>query len=369
MLQKLFGWMGWPGAMLVVLVAIGLLGSAGTVFIGAPFAAIPIFDLFALLLAPFPTLVCYAGVALLAFLVLRPTLALLVRKCLVVQWTAWILAVVATAIVGIAIPRSWNAAAGLKVTAIQNRPPAISLPRGGAIALVEWGSPDNVRCQVLCLSLLLQGQAREVDVVATEHEPPPLAVLPGKRFTLKPNTRNCLEGMRDYTRLPMSKSPERHNDFISRDFVPVEYGECLESLQVPIDTAQQVTLVDWRRPDLSEDAHRPGFFGATSLMRTVTPAAGRPSVVHEARYRAGWRYDVPLFISPYDGNAGSGTYFSPSISISYFREQGFPDVLSRRHWHLLENSESIGKATAAWLDMVVAPGTFSGRHRVVSNFP
>ena len=136
-------------------------------------------------------------------------------------------------------------------------------------------------------------------------------------------------------------------------FLPAEYGRCLDSQAVSVDPARQVTLTEWVGQDSPDDAHRLGYSGPVSVVRTVVPVAGRTPLIQQARYRAGWRYDMPLAIWPYAGNAGFGSYFSPSIAISYFRERGFPEPFSPRYWRLLEGSEAMGHDTAAWLDTVV----------------
>lgn len=352
MIEKLFQWAGWPGVLLIAALVIGLSGSVATILIGAPCASIPFFDLFALLLAPFPSLACYGVAACLVFIVLRSILGLLIQRPLLAQWTAGAVAILATASAGIGLPKFYNFEAGIRAPSAQQTPAAISLARGGEVALIGNGQAPYVRCGSICLSLLVQGQADAVLAADTTDEPQSLATLPGKRFTLTTQTRACLVGKRDYT-VGGWTSDARHENFIQIGAVPIEYDRCLDVQNTVVDPARQPTFVEWTG-DLQTQTPKVGYFGPVNLVRTVMPSSGGLPIVHEARYRSGWMYDDPLFIWPYGGNAGSGSYFEPLISISYFREPGFPDVLSPRFWRLIQGSESMGQKTAIWLDGVVA---------------
>ena len=329
LIKQWVAWMGWPGGAIAGLVLVGLIGSAGTVWIGGPMAAIPFLDLVALLLAPFPTVVCYGLAALLAFLALRLGLGWTRLSQRAAQRWAAGLAVLGVAMVGFGVPLGWNFAAGIRAQTAQTLPAAVAAPRGGEIALVEQGDARYVRCEAVCLSLLLEDQAAAVEVAASLDEPAPLAVLPGRRFRLTAQTRQCLAGMRDYDGLAGQTSDERHEDFVRNGFLPAEYGRCLDSQAVSVDPARQVTLTEWVGQDSPDDAHRLGYSGPVSVVRTVVPVAGRTPLIQQARYRAGWRYDMPLAIWPYAGNAGFGSYFSPSIAIRRMSARPGPRTVTR----------------------------------------
>ena len=222
MIKWFFDWAGLPGAIIVGLLLAGTIGSAATIWIGAPMWVIPFFDLLAELLMPFPTVASYAATGLLAFAVLRLASGLFVRRPEATPWVAGILTVVALAVTGFCLPMYWNAAAGLTTTSVHAMPQPITLPKGSEIALIEWGEPSSVHCNGLCLSLLLEGQARAVEMAATQREPGSLAVLPAKRFTLTPQTRTCLTGIRDYA-LPGDNTTERHDEF--KLGLPIEYDK------------------------------------------------------------------------------------------------------------------------------------------------
>jgi hypothetical protein len=162
--------------------------------------------------------------------------------------------------------------------------------------------------------------------------------------------------MRDYTARGSSVK-ERHEDFVRLGLAPIEYDTCLDKNEISVDPSLQMTLVEWIGDSPPEQMNKPGFSGAVAVIRTVVPVNGQAPQIRQARYREGWKYDEPLFIMPYAGNAGSGSYFSPSISISYFREPGFPDAFSPRFWRLLQDSEQLGQRTAALLDTLVKPRT------------
>ena len=356
MIRNFFKWAGWPGTALVALLTVGVIGSVATVWVGAPMAAIPLLDFLALLLAPFPTLVCYVVVALLLYVALRLFVEAMTRQRRVSEWAAGILTLVIVTTLGIGLPRLLNAAAGLTAPPAQDAPSAVALPKGGSIALVENGDPRYARCNALCLSLLLQEQVHAVDVVETPREPAPRAVLPGRRYMLTAQTQKCLTGMRDYT-VWRSSAKERHEDFVKLYFAPIEYDTCLDRHEITFDPSLQTTLVEWIGDSPPEQTNKPGFSDAVAVVRTVAPVNRQALQIHQTRYRAGWKYDEPLFIMPYAGNAGSGSYFSPSISISYFREAGFPDAFSPRFWRLLQDSEQLGQKTAALLDTLVTRRT------------
>lgn len=348
MLKCIRKWLGLPGLVLMGALIFGLVGLLGTILV-SPMATIPFFDLFALLFDPFPTVVLYSAAALLAYLGIRGILWPLPINRSVSQWMAAASAVGLIIAVGYLLPSSWNFAAGLVPPVLQSQPEAVSIPNGGAIALIDHGEAQYVRCDAICLSLLIQERVKFVEVASILRQPSLFEALPGKRYMLNALTRNCLKGKRDYAFT--ENEADRHEQF--QGSLPIEYDTCLDSRDVIVKPELQTTIVEWVEGDKGEDNPKPGFSGPVSIIRTIVPQSGRQPVVHEAQYRAGYRYVTPLYLGSYAGNAASGSYFSPTISISYFREPGFPDTLEPRFWKFLTGSEELGRKTASWLDGVV----------------
>lgn len=350
MLKRIEILVGQPGMVLVMGLICGLVGSLGTVLV-SPMAAIPFLGLFAILFDSFPTVVCYCVAALFAYMGIKSLLGLLPLNRSLGQWFALASAVGLVVAVAYRLPNSWNAAAGLVPPVPQARPEAVAIPEDGVIALIEYGEAEYVRCDSPCLALLSAGKLKAVEVVATLQEPAPLAKLPGKRFTLSGRTEKCLSGQRDYTF--ETKDEARHNEFIRLGGLPIEYDTCLNSQDVIVDPTQQATLTEWRSSDKGADSSNPGYSGGVGVIRSVLPKNGRDPVIREARYRSGYRYVSPLYLTSFDGNAGSGSYFSPRIALSFFQEPNFPDTLAPPFWSLLANGENLGRKTAMWLDGVV----------------
>jgi hypothetical protein len=310
--------------------------------------------LVALLFDPFPTILLYSSTALVSYLAIRQILWLLPIMKNVVQWIAGASAVGLVLAVGFHLPNSWNLAAGLVRPIPQDRPPAIAVPSGGTIALiVDNASPA---CGALCLTLLIQEKVQFVEVAAPNHEPSRLEALPGMRYSLKPETRTCLKGMRDYTFLV--ENADRLQQFLESDSFPIEYYTCLKQSDVLVRPEQQTTLVERIGGSEEPGDQTVGFLNRISLIRTVVPQGeGQPPKIREARYRSGYRYLEPLYFSSFQGNAGMGGYFSPTIAISHFQEPGFLDWSEPRFWQSLIGSEELGRKTAAWLDGVVDKGS------------
>ena len=352
MLKRINAWLGFPGMVLNGLLIFGLIGTFGAILV-APLSMIPLIELVALLYDPFPTILLYSSGALVTYLVIRQILWLMPIMKSVMQWIAGAFAVGLVVTVGFHVPSSWNQAAGLVSPVPQDRPPAIAVPSGGTIALiVDDAGPE---CGSLCLTLLIQEKVQFVEVAATQREPTRLEALPGIRYSLKPQTSTCLKGMRDY--VFSGEDADRFQYFLKSDFFPIEYYSCLEQIDVIVRPERQVTLVEWIGGSEESGDQKVGFLNRISLIRTVVPQGeGQPPKIQEARYRSGYRYLEPLYFSSFQGNAGMGGYFSPTIAISHFQEPGFLDWSEPRFWQLLTGSEELGRKTATWLDGVVDRG-------------
>ena len=346
--KKVANWLGLPGLVIMGMLVFGIGGLIGAILTSS-IAAIPIVGLLALLFEPFPTVVLYSAAALLAYVWVRTILAFLPIGQRLLQWLAAISAVVLITALGYFLPESWNASAGLVPPVPQSQPQAVDIPNGGAIAFIDHGEAQYVRCDAICLSLLMQGRVKFVEVAATLRQPSLFEALPGKRFMINAKTRDCLKGKRDYAFT--ENEVDRHEEFLGG--LPIEYDTCLDSENVTVRPELQTTIVEWIEVGNGENDPKPGFSGVVSIIRTIIPQRGRKPQVHEARYRAGYRYIRPLYISSYAGNAASGSYFSPAVAISYFTEPGFPDTLEPRFWRFLKGSDEVGAKTASWLDGVV----------------
>lgn len=350
--------MGWPGAILVWALGIGVVGSVLAIVIGAPLAVIPIIGLVAFLFYPFPTLAAYAAVALVAFVGLNAGLRVSTRRPRLSQKLAGALSVAAVIAGGWIAPQALNRAAGLKAPPVQTAPKPVAIPAGGTIALIEQGDPkyaQYARCESLCLSLLLQGEVMAVDIAQTLTPPGPLETAPGHRFTLNARSRDCLKGRRSYR----YSGGHDLSEWSVRGFkvaAPVEWQACIDKTPVTIDPTRQLTIIDWDLTESGGEKEQPGYSIALAVVRTVVPSSAGAPVIHEARYRGGWRYGVPFSIWPYGGNAGSGGTFAPRIAIDYFRDPGFPDRLDGGEWwRLLAKSDALATDTMTWLDTVLAP--------------
>ena len=353
MLKGGWEWLGQPGRLLALVLAFSLVGLIGTiVFAGA--AAIPIIGLVALPFTPFPTAVLYLVATLMAYLAFREFLWRLPLSRTSAGWISAALATGSIVSTAICLPSTWNNSAGLTRPKPQSRPTAVAIPDGGTIALIDKGDPRYVGCNALCLSLLVQGRVKLVQMVSTLQEPSSLKALPGKSYSLNANSRDCLTGKPDYAFAQAEK--DRQQEFITHNYLPVDYDGCLDKRDVMVTPSQQTTLVEWLGIDgeKGDGTEGVGFTGPIGLLRTIVPQGdGLPPVIREARYRSGYRYVTPLFLNPFAGNAGSGSYFAPSIATSYFEEPGFPDALESRFWKMLAGSEDLGITTAHWLDGIV----------------
>ncbi len=353
MFTRIRGWLGRPGMLLIWPMLIGFFGSLLTIYL-APTAAAPIFGLFALLFEPFPTIFCYSAVALFAYVVLRGALWRLPLSRSIVQWVAAASAAGMVLTIGYLLPSSWNAAGGLVPPSQQSRPVAVVLPQNGVIAFVSRGYPQGGRCGPICLSLLLQNKASTVIVASVDHEPAPLESLHATKYMLNAQTKSCLTGKPDYSGYGDTES--RHRDFMESDSVLLEYDDCIDSQEVTVTPANQITVVDWVDADYHGDGTTIGYSGSVSVVRTVVPQRGGQPVIHEVRCRAGNHYVTPLFIATYAGDAGSGSYLAPSVAISYFQEPGCSERPYVTFWKRVAGSEDIGQKTASWLDGVVKHG-------------
>ncbi len=346
MIGKLLGYPGlillWPLIIgVVVLISIVLIGSWAIVF--APVAVIPVF----LLVLWLPTFIVYNAAALVVYLIVRLGVWLLSIGWMGTQWIAGAIAVGLTVVAGYLLPNTWNSAAGLQLPIAQHRPPALAIPNGGTIAFIDQGHPETAYCDGLCLSLLIQERVKFVDVASTLREPRPLEALTGKRYSLTPQTRNCLKGMPDYT-FKVDKD-NRLGELIEPPVFPSEYNACLNNRDIVVKPEQQTTLVEWVGENESSRKPKAGFSGPVSVIRAVIPQGlTKPPIIREARYQSGYRYDTPLHLQPFDG-----WRFSPTIATTYFKEPGFLDANTPRFWSFLIGSEELGRKTALWLDGVV----------------
>jgi hypothetical protein len=334
MLKKIELWLGHPGMVLAWLLIIGLIGTVGAILV-APFAAIPLVRVVTLPFDPFPTVVVYSAAALAAYLVIKQMLRFLPIKASVTQWTAGISAATLVVSVGYHLPNSWNVGAGLDQRNSQDRPLAIAIPNGGTLALIDHGNPKYISSDNVCFTLLLQETVKFVEVASTLREPSPLQGLPGKRYSLKPQTRTCLKGMRDYAFSKGDK--ERHQEFLESAGLPIEYHSCLNEEEITLRPEQQTTIVQWLNEQGDVEGQKVGFSRPVRLFRTIVPQGdGRSPAIQEARYRSGYRYVSPLYFSSYQGNAGMGTFFSPSIATSHFVEPGSPDSSEPLFWGMFD---------------------------------
>lgn len=350
-IDRAAAWGGAPIKLLLVAIALSLAGSILTI-LATPMAAIPIVDFLISPIFVFPTVFCYSVAGFVAYVALRPTVGLICPWPSGAQWLALAFALAAVGAVGFGAPKLLNSAVGLKTATRQMKPPPVALQRGQPIALISYGVPEYASCEALCLSLLVSGEAAAVEVASSTKEPGPMEVLGGKRFRLKSDFKGCMSGKPAYYLTANSSREVRQRLF--ELVLPREYAECLHVESVIVDPARQLTLVEWIGSDEIETPRRLGYSGNVAIVRTVTPSVGRRPQVREARYRAGWKYTEPFFIFPYAGNAAVGSYFSPSISIEYFQDLGFPDSLAPRLWSLISDGASLRESTTAWLDTVVA---------------
>ncbi len=331
-------WMGWPYWVLAWLLGIGLLGTVGAM-VSAGLAMIPIIGLVALIFLPFVNLAAYAAPTLGLGLLLRLLLGL-VAPAWLAQWLSVAIAVTMVGWAAFALPQAWNRGAGIQPAAAPRLPAPVTLAPGAAIAMIEQGPGDHLewrRCESLCQTLLIEGKASAVLVAESPRLPQPGVALPAMRFTLRPDSFDCLASR---------KPPFAPSDPLDFAKFGSNYADdvkaCIPGTPARLDPGAQVTLVNWDKR-VEDNQRSIGTNGFMTIM-TITPVAGTRPRIARAQFRSGMQYQVPLRVWPFAGNASTGGFFALNLETSYFEDKGRPDdvMAAPVFWTLVSGAMPMG---------------------------
>ncbi|MFN4096805.1 MAG: hypothetical protein ACK4GG_08570 [Sphingomonas sp.] len=335
-------------------IVIALIGSAATATIGASIAMIPLIELLAIPLFPFPTVTIYLIAVTCLYLVIALPLAWVGFDGFWVRRGALAAAVFLAFFTGWAVPAHLNQRAGIGSDAGKTKTSwrAMSFGSPRPIALVEVGTGFfESKCDAACLSLLVTGRAPEVVVARSQKQVERGAMVTGIAFRLARDWQNCLARLPDYAGIVRSFPTDRRSNFLEFGLdVPFAAGlpHCLEQRRVRFRVGALPTLTDWRsgQPE-PKDLGLIGWQSEHARQQIFQPDGSSA----ERRFRVGYRYAAPALIMPYGGNAGTGGTFEPR----WWRDriQNYPEPGMDPWWSMFADREAIANEAMSRLDKVV----------------